>query len=510
MKVLRLILGDQLNYRHSWFSHCDPNVTYLIMELRQETDYVLHHAQKVIGFFAAMYNFAAYLRKHGHQVIHLKINDPENTQQLHSNLEYFIKKLNIQTFEYLQPDEFRLDEQLNRFCAGLSIAHACHDTEHFYTERYELKQFFSGKKTYLMESFYRRMRQKHQVLMEGKSPLGGQWNYDKDNRKPYKGKHALPPPLEFGHDYSVIWNEITQAGIRCFGDPRATDFPWPTTRMQALQVLDHFIVYALPHFGAYQDAMRTESGYLFHSRISFALNLKMISPAEVVARVEQASRESNGSVGIQSAEGYIRQILGWREYMRGLYWAEMPAFAHMNYFNHTRRLPKWYWTGETKMNCLRRTIGQSLQLAYAHHIQRLMITGNFALLAGVHPDEVDQWYLGIYIDAIEWVEITNTRGMSQFADGGKVGTKPYLSSAAYIHSMSNYCTVCHYDKSKKTGSAACPFNSLYWNFYDQHQAQLAGNPRVSMMYQVWRKIDAVEKVAILDQARSYLEQLDTL
>lgn len=510
MKVLRLILGDQLNYRHSWFRQADPDVTYLIMELRQETDYVMHHAQKVIGFFAAMYNFAEYLRKGGHQVIHLTINDPANTQQLQSNINYFISRRHIKKFEYLLPDEFRLDRQLKSICQDLAIESAYADTEHFYAGRDELKQFFSGKKTYLMESFYRHMRQKHAVLMEHKGPAGGQWNYDKDNRKPYKEKTTLPPALEFKQDYSVIWREIKKAGIKCFGEPRENDFPWPTTRRQALQVLEHFIAHALPHFGTYQDAMRTESGYLFHSRISFALNLKMISPQEVVMRVENAWKNEPQTLAISSAEGYIRQILGWREYMRGIYWAEMPGFGRSNYFEHTAELPTWFWTGETRMNCLRHTIRQSLDLAYAHHIQRLMITGNFALLAGIHPDEVDKWYFGIYIDAIEWVEITNTRGMSQFADGGKVGTKPYVSSAAYIHKMSNYCTGCHYDKTKKTGPAACPFNSLYWHFYDRHEKQLSNNPRIGMMYTVWKKMAPKAKAEILEQANQYLNDMDNL
>lgn len=510
MKTLRLILGDQLNYRHSWFRQPDKDVTYLIMEMRQETDYVQHHAQKVIGFFAAMYNFARYLQKKGHRVIHLTINDPANTQQLGPNLDHYIRTLHIDKFEYLLPDEYRLDAHLKAYCAKLNIAHSVSDTEHFFTQRSEFGEFFKGKKTYLMESFYRHMRQKHGVLMDGKQPEGGQWNFDKDNRQPYKGNIAIPPPLEFHHDYTAIWKEIRQAGVKTFGEPRETDFPWPTSRRQALLILNDFIDKALPHFGTYQDAMRTDSAYLFHSRISFAMNLKMISPKEVVERVEHAWQHAKQTLPLSSAEGFIRQIIGWREYMRGVYWAEMPQFAESNYFGHDAALPAWFWTGDTRMNCLAHSIRQSLGQAYAHHIQRLMVTGNFALLAGVQPNEVDAWYLGIYIDAIEWVEITNTRGMSQFADGGKVGTKPYVSSAAYIHKMSNYCSSCHYDKGRKTGDKACPFNSLYWNFYDRHQQLLGNNPRIGMMYQVWGKMNPTEKTAILEQAAYYLKHLDQL
>lgn len=510
MKTLRLILGDQLNYKHSWYKTVDPDATYLIMEMKQETDYVLHHAQKVLGFFAAMYNFAAYLRKNGHNVIHLRINDAVNTQKLSDNLLYFIKKNKIEKFEYLLPDEYRLDLELENFCSDLEIQFTKFDTEHFFTERFELKEFFSGKKTYLMESFYRYMRKKHHVLMQGDQPEGGQWNFDKSNRKALKGHEHIPAPLEFHHDYTSIFNEIQQAAIKTFGSFHEKEFPWPTTRKEALRALNFFIVHMLPDFGNYQDSMHTHFRYLFHSRISFAMNIKMISPREVVEQVELAWRNNPEQIGLNSVEGYIRQILGWREYMRGMYWSQMPEFKQLNYFSHTEKLPEWFWTGETKMNCLKQSIGQSLDLAYAHHIQRLMVIGNFALLSGIHPDEVDQWYLGVYIDAIEWVEITNTRGMSQFADGGLIGTKPYISGAPYISKMSNYCKTCFYDQTKKTGFRACPFNSLYWNFLDRHEDKLGNNHRMMMMYNVWNKTSAAEKEKILLQANEYLNSLNSL
>jgi deoxyribodipyrimidine photolyase-related protein len=256
--------------------------------------------------------------------------------------------------------------------------------------------------------------------------------------------------------------------------------------------------------------MRENEWSVYHSRLSFLMNSKILSPKEVIERVEEAWREDKKKYPISAVEGFIRQILGWREFMRGVYWAKMPGYARSNYFRHQRKLPKWYWTGETKMNCLSQAINQSLDYAYAHHIQRLMITGNFALLAGIHPDEVDAWYLGVYIDAIEWVEITNTRGMSQFADGGIVGTKPYVSSANYVDKMSDYCKNCHYSKSKKTGDKACPFNSFFWNFYEQHRDKLENNPRIGFVYQTLGKMKREKKEELFKQADYYLKNLDEL
>lgn len=510
MKTLRLILGDQLNYQHSWFKQQSSEVVYVIMELRQETDYVLHHAQKLLGFFAAMNNFSEYLKKRGHQVIHLRINDQQNKQDLCLNLLDLFDRFAFQKFEYQLPDEYRLDTQLKTFCASLNIASAAYDSEHFYTHREELKTLFAGKKTYLMESFYRYMRKKHGVLMSGETPVGGQWNYDKENREPFKTQHSVPAPLEFSHNYSEIWQELKQSGAKWFGEPRESEFPWPSTRKQSLALLDYFVEHALPLFGRYQDAMTQQHSFLFHSRLSFALNIKMISPREVVQRVENAWRSDPESIPLSSAEGFIRQIIGWREYMRGIYWAEMPAFKTLNFFKHHRELPVWFWTGDTRMNCLSQSIRQSLNHAYAHHIQRLMVTGNFALLAGISPDAVDRWYLGIYIDAVEWVEITNTRGMSQFADGGKLATKPYVSGAAYIHKMSDYCKTCSYDRSKRHGDKACPFNSLYWRFFEEHRSLLNNNIRLAMMFSTWDKMDPEEKKRTLAQAEIYLDDINHL
>ena len=440
--TLRLILGDQLNSHHSWFKTTDDNVLYVLMEIRSETDYATHHIQKIIGFFAAMRNFAAELKAAGHQVLYLSLSDAENLQTFDKNLEAILKFYQINHFEYQFPDEYRLDQLLKQFCNTLSFSHKAVDSEHFYTTRNEMSDFFKGKKMFLMESFYRAMRKKHQVLMNADQPLHGQWNFDHDNRKKLPKNHKPIAPLVFDNDVVSIHNEISKTNIKSIGNIDAQHFVWPINRTQSLALLDFFLAECLPFFGSYQDAMMPNEWSLYHARISFPMNVKMISPQEVIDKAVQEWEKRPNEIEFHQIEGFVRQIIGWREYMRGIYWMKMPEYENLNFFNHQEKLPDWFWTGKTKMNCLKDAIQQSLEYAYAHHIQRLMITGNFALLAGIHPDEVDAWYLGIYIDAIQWVEITNTRGMSQFADGGIVGTKPYVSSAAYIDKMSRYCGSC--------------------------------------------------------------------
>lgn len=480
-----------------------------MMEMRQETDYVMHHIQKITGFFCAMRQFAKHLEHKGFNVSYLKITDKQNRQSLSENLLMVIDKNKIEKFEYQQPDEYRLDAQLKNFCSSLKIPSEVYSTEHFFTDRNELKLFFEGKKQFLMESFYRYMRKKHDILMNESEPEGGKWNYDHENRKPVPKNEKIPDSLFFKHNVSEIVAEINKAGCKHFGHIEEENFLWPINRDESLLLIDYFCKNLLQNFGTYQDAMVSDNWYLFHSRISFAMNTKMISPKEVIERVLNEYR-NNKNISISQTEGYIRQILGWREYMRGIYWAKMPEYATLNYFKHENKLPDWFWTGKTKMNCLSKTIGQSLTHAYAHHIQRLMITGNIALLLQANPSYVDEWYLGVYIDAIEWVEITNTRGMSQFADGGIVGTKPYISSSNYIHKMSNYCVGCYYQKEKKHGDKACPFNSLYWNFYEQHRSLLEKNPRIGMMYITLNKMDNEEKQKIINQAKLYIKNANDL
>jgi deoxyribodipyrimidine photolyase-related protein len=510
-KTVRLVLGDQLNHKHSWFKAVDDSVVYVLMEIRSETDYAQHHVQKVVGFFAAMRQFAQELNQQGHRVIYIQLNDADNAQSFAENCRHLINLHKFTRFEYQLPDEYRVDEHLKAFAKSLNIDFSVSDTEHFYSSRTELAELFAGKKMFLMETFYRQMRKKHRILMAADNkPMNGQWNFDNDNRQKLPKEHKPVTPLLFENEVSQIVTEISKAQVKTIGKVDSKKFIWPINRTQALLLLDFFLEHCLPLFGTFQDAMASNEWSLYHSRLSFVMNLKMISPKEVADRAIAAYDERPNEIAYNQLEGFVRQIIGWREYMRGIYWLKMPDYATLNYFNQSEKLPNWFWTGKTKMNCLKNAINQSLDFAYAHHIQRLMITGNFALLAGVHPMEVDAWYLGIYIDAIEWVEITNTRGMSQFADGGIVGTKPYISSATYIHKMSNYCTGCYYDKAKKTGAKACPFNSLYWNFYDKHEAKLAKNPRIGMMYNVWKGMEHQAKLEILEQAEHYLNQINEL
>ena len=510
-KSIKLILGDQLNELHPWFDKIDEDVLFVLMEVRSETDYVKHHIQKVVAIFDSLRNFANQLIENGHQVHYFKINDLDNQQSFTENLNALAKKFSVQEIHYQIPDEYRVDQELSALSTTIGLPVFTCDSHHFLTSRDELKDLFEGKKTYLMETFYRKMRVKHQVLVDfANQPIGGKWNFDQDNRKKVPKNHQILTTELKAKDCSEVYKDILKAGIQTIGTINPTQFHWTTSRSEAVDLLEEFVEIALTLFGTLQDAITEKHWYLYHSRLSFALNVKLISPLEVIKRVEKAYLENPELYELNQIEGFIRQILGWREYMRGIYWSQMPSYANLNFFDNKRQLPSWYWTGNTKMNCLKHAISQSLEHAYAHHIQRLMITGNFALLAGIHPDEVDNWYLGIYIDAFEWVEITNTRGMSQFADGGIVGSKPYVSSAAYINKMSDYCGNCHYSYDKKVGEKACPFNSLYWNFFDQHAEKLRSNPRLGMMLNVWKKMSTEDRSAILSQASSYLDQIETL
>jgi len=508
-KTLRLVLGDQLNHDHSWWSEDSDNVVVALVESKTETGYVRHHIQKVIAYFLSMRNFADFLKGKGYDVKYIRIDDDSNAGSIPDNIKQLVDELNVGKFEYQYPDEYRMDRALKALCNDLEIETEAVDSEHFLTERKDLKEFFEGKKTYVMESFYRMMRKKYDILMDGNEPAQGKWNFDKQNRKSLPKNHKPVDPKLFKKVVSEVCDTLKELGIETIGKVEPDNFIWPVSREESLKLLDYFTKECLYNFGDYQDAMSEGEWSVYHSRLSFAMNSKMLSPLEVVKAVEDAWKANDDSP-ISSVEGFIRQILGWREYMRGVYWAKMPKYKSLNFFNHQRKLPSWFWDGKTKMNCQKEAVGQSLNYAYAHHIQRLMVTGNFALLAGIDPDEVDEWYLGIYIDAIEWVEITNTRGMSQFADGGIVGTKPYVSSANYIDKMSDYCKNCHYSKTKKTGEGACPFNSLYWNFYQKNRDKLEKNPRIGFVYPTLDKMNDEKKSELIDQAEFYLENLNDL
>ncbi len=510
MKTLRLLLGDQLNSEHSWFDEVNPDVVYVMAEMRQETDYVKHHIQKVVAFFLSMRNFSEVLVNKGHQVVYYKISDTNNPQDLEKLILDLVEENKIEQFEYQFPDEYRLDEQLKSICEKLTIPTKAVDSEHFYTSRNELADFFKGKKQLLMESFYRMMRKKHDVLMVGDQPLNGKWNFDHNNRNQYKNEVPTPFPLEFPKNVSELIAEIEAQNITTFGSIDAENFNWPTSRKESLQLIDYFCDHLLAHFGTYQDSLFSEHKFLFHSRLSFAMNSKMISPKEVVDVVISYYYQNQETIELAQVEGFVRQIIGWREYVRGIYWKEMPDYAQMNALENYNPLPEFFWTGKTKMKCMQHSISQSLSEAYAHHIQRLMVIGNFSLLAQLHPDKVDAWYLGVYIDAIEWVEMPNTRGMSQYADGGIVATKPYVSSGSYINKMSNYCGSCHYKVKEKLGEKACPFNSLYWHFLDEKKQHFVNNQRMSMMLALLRKMKPEELAATKEKAISILENINYL
>lgn len=512
-KRLRLILGDQLNAAHSWFKQKDAATVYLIAELKQEACYTRHHIQKICAFFAAMQQFADTLAQSGHQVIYLTLDVTDSYETLTMLLEAIIEAHDIDTFEYQQPDEFRLLQQLqNLKRASLHINQA--DTEHFLLPFADIAIAFKKDQAVKMEFFYRRMRKRFNILMADDQPIGGKWNYDAQNRSCFKQGELsqIPAPLQFANDVKDILRRLEKHCIATIG-ASATQLLWPINRQQARQLLNYFCHHLLVNFGTFQDAMTANSPHqwsLYHSRLSFALNAKMITPMEVITTVLDYWVRHKDKIEIAQIEGFVRQILGWREYVRGIYWTNMPEYGVKNTFNAKRRLPAYFWTGKTKMKCMQHAICQSLEFAYAHHIQRLMITGNFCLLSGIDPDEVDQWYLGIYIDAIEWVEMPNTRGMTLFADDGIVATKPYAASGNYINKMSDYCKSCDYNVKHKTEDKACPFNSLYWHFVQRNQDKLKQNVRMNRVYNSWHKMDKHKQNALVEKAEKLLNNLDAL
>lgn len=514
MKRLRLVLGDQLNARHSWFTEQNDDTLYLIAELRQETDYVVHHIQKVVAFFMAMQNFATALQAAGHRVRHLTLDDTAHYGTLTELLDAQATDFGAELVEYQRPDEWRLMTQLRAYSPANGSAVQEIDTEHFLLPFEHIFNEFKPNKAHRMEVFYRRMRKRHGYLMINDQPEGGRWNFDSDNRKKFKAEDIaqIPKALTFTHPTGEIVDRLKQHNIKTLGRV-GTHLIWPTTRKEALTLLNYFCEHCLPKFGQFQDAM-TDNGddawSLYHSRLSFALNAKILSPFQVIGQAIQTYRESNSAIDLAQIEGFVRQILGWREFIRGIYWSNMPAYQALNSLNATRSLPGYFWNGHTQMKCMHQAIDQSLEYAYAHHIHRLMVTGNFALLAGIAPNQVDSWYLGIYIDAIEWVELPNTRGMSQFADGGLVASKPYAASGQYINRMSDYCKRCHYNVKHRHEEDACPFNSLYWDFMLRHRERLERNPRIGMIYSNWDNQTTEDKARIVARAEWCLNNLDML
>ena len=503
MTRLVLVLGDQLSPNLSALQKADKDSDIVVMaEVADEASYVPHHPKKIAFIFAAMRKFADALRNNGWQVNYTKLDDPENAGSVTGELLRRAEQHNASGVIATEPGEWRLIEALQEMPLKL---HMIADTR-FIASHKEFEDWAEGRKELRMEWFYRDMRRKTGLLMDGDKPVESKWNFDHDNRKPAPDDVDFNGPMQFTPDDTV--EEVLDLVEQRFGDNFGTlrPFWFATDTGQARRQLTHWVKHALPKFGDFQDAMLNDNRFLYHSIISFYINAGLLDPLEVCQQVEQAYKD--GLAPINAAEGFIRQIIGWREYMRGIYFLEGPDYTSRNALKHSRTLPSFFWDADTKMNCVSKTVAQTRDESYAHHIQRLMVTGNFALLAGIDPHEVHEWYLAVYADAYEWVEAPNVIGMSQFADGGIVGSKPYVSSGAYIDRMSDYCKHCDYKVKDKTGPDACPFNLLYWDFLIRHRERFSNNPRMGNMYRTWDRMDESRKEAVLSDARVVLKRLD--
>ena len=502
MTRLVLVLGDQLSESLSALKAANKSTDIVVMaEVAEEATYVQHHPKKIAFIFAAMRKFAGRLREDGWDVRYTQLDDTENAGSIPGELLRRAEDAGASEVIATQPGEWRLIQSLEDMPLKLTMKL---DTR-FVSTQDEFDTWAEGRKALRMEYFYRDMRRKTGLLMDGDDPEGGKWNYDSENRKPAPDDIAFSGPMQFTPDETV--EEVLDLVESRFGNSFGTlrPFWFATDQTQARRALTHFITYALPRFGDFQDAMMNDNRFLYHALISPYLNVGLLDPIEVCQAAEDAYKD--GHAPLNAVEGFIRQIIGWREYVRGIYFREGPDYPRRNALNHQRKLPDFYWTGETDMNCMSKAITQTADEAYAHHIQRLMVTGNFALLAGINPHEVHEWYLRVYIDAFEWVEAPNVVGMSQFADGGIIASKPYVSSGAYINRMSDYCKSCRYKVNDKTGKDACPFNTLYWHFLDRHSEKFAKNQRMSTIYANWKRMDEDRKQTILAEAEAFLNGL---
>jgi len=501
LTALRVVLGDQLSADIAALDGLAPGDVVLLVEVMGECTYVPHHPQKIVLVLSAMRHFAAALRAKGVTVRYIRLDDPENTQSLSGEVGRAAEAVKPDEVIVTAPGEWRVREAMQgwpdvqvredrRFCAPPGFFAAWAD----------------GKVTLRMEFFYREMRRQHGILMEGDRPVGGKWNFDAENRKKLPAGLRPPRPRRFPPD--EMTREVIALVARRFAAHYGSvaDFDYPVTAAAAEAGFRDFVDQRLKNFGDWQDAMAADEPFMFHALVSAPLNLGLLEPLTLCRAAEAAYR--NGEAPLNAVEGFIRQILGWREFVRGIYWHHMPEYGSRNALGATRKLPEFYWTGRTNMRCMDHAIGQTLRFAYAHHIQRLMITGNFALLAGLNPDDVDRWYLAVYADAYEWVEMPNTRGMALHADGGIVGSKPYAASGAYINRMSDYCGACHYDVKDLAGPRACPFNSLYWDFIGRHTERFAANPRMAMPVRSWRAMAAPKQAAVRRRAAAVLEQME--
>ncbi len=491
-----VLLGDQLDRESAVFTSADPKQDRIWMaEVREESTHVWSHKARIALFLSAMRHFRDELRATGWTVEYREID--EHPATLPGELAKAVAALHPQRIRVVQPGDYRVEQSLR---AAVPAIEFVADT-HFLSSMDDFRNHAKGRKQLRMEFFYREMRRRYAVLIDSNGqPEGGEWNYDSENRGAFgkQGPGLVPAPVRFQPD--ALTAEVMGRVEDLFGNHpgKLEHFDWPVSPAQAEAALQDFLDNRLPAFGEYQDAMWTAQPFLYHARISAALNLKLIHPRRVVDQAEQRYRQ--GRAPLAAVEGFIRQVLGWREYVRGLYWLHMPAYATMNALEAHEPLPGFYWTGETDMQCLSAAIGQTLAHGYAHHIQRLMVTGLFALLAGVDPKQVHEWYLAVYVDAVEWVELPNTIGMSQFADGGIMASKPYAASGKYIQRMSNYCSGCRYDPAVATGPKACPFTTLYWDFLMRHEPRLRANPRMAMQIRNVDRLTDEKRSAIQTQA----------
>ncbi|MEM1302843.1 MAG: cryptochrome/photolyase family protein [Pseudomonadota bacterium] len=502
MVKLVLVLGDQLSPNMAALKAADKDTDVVVMaEVGDEASYVPHHPKKIAFIFASMRKFAQRLRDDGWTVEYKKL-DQEGSDSICGELIRHAEAHGADSVIATEPGEFRLIQALQSCPLKVEIL----EDDRFVATHKEFEDWAEGRKQLRMEYFYRDMRRKTDLLMDGDKPEGGKWNFDHDNRKPGSDDLFKEGPLR--HEPDAVTREVLDLVAarfdNNFGD--LEPFWFATDPEGAEAVADYFIEKLLPTFGDYQDAMVANDRFLYHSLVSLYIHVGLLDALEICRRVQQAYRD--GHAPINAAEGYIRQIIGWREFMRGIYFLEGPDYAQRNVLEHTRDLPGFYWSGQTDMACLAEAITATKEEGYAHHIQRLMVTGNFALLAGINPQAVAEWYLAVYVDAYEWVEAPNVIGMSQFADGGIVGSKPYVSSGAYINKMGDYCKGCHYSVSKKTGEGACPFNLLYWHFLMRHRDRFAKNPRMAQMYRTWDRMADDRKETVLREGDAFLDQLD--
>lgn len=508
MGSLRLVLGDQLNTKISSLSDIDKETdTVLMCEIWDEATYVKHHKKKIAFLFSAMRHFAAHLENMGYKIRYIKLDDEDNSGSFTGEIKRAIEHLKSNKVIVTEAGEYRVQQMIASWEKDLNIEVDIRPDSRFLATHKDFQEWAEDRKTLRMEYFYREMRRKYDVLITPDGAAeGGEWNYDDQNRKSFYHDLDIPKP------YTAQIDEITQDVIELvskrfeshFGD--IDPFYFAVTREQALYALDKFIEERLSNFGDYQDAMVENEPWLFHSHLSFYINCGLLLPLEVIKKAEDAYY--NEKAPLNAVEGFIRQILGWREYVRGIYWLMMPDYADANYLDAQRKLPSFFWDANTKMNCMRQSIKETKENAYAHHIQRLMVIGNFCLIAGLSPSAVNEWYLLVYADAYEWVEMPNVTGMILFADGGKLASKPYAASGSYINKMSNYCKNCSYSVTKKNGPKACPFNYLYWNFMDENKDVLEGNPRLGFSYRTLNKMSDEKRKAIRDDAMRFFKEIE--